>query len=161
MIGAKRKAESGLLATEDLVQQALREAEAQKAAKKQQKDPTGDWGEACFKMLCFKQCLTLAYAACSGKEGAKGQDAWEIEADEGGVVKESLVGMAQTKRAAQRKQAHIEGTLYRQWSYQWRQCLSTASGCATVHKLPPPAPCTLSSDESTMAACTGWAHAPA
>lgn len=53
MIGAKRKAESGVLATEDLVQQALREAEAQKAAKKQQKDPTGDWGNVCFYMLCF------------------------------------------------------------------------------------------------------------
>ena len=48
MIGAKRKAESGLLATEDLVQQALREVEAQKAAKKQQKDPTGDLGKVLF-----------------------------------------------------------------------------------------------------------------
>ena len=50
------------------------------------------------------------------KKVPKGKTLGEIEADEGGVVKESLVGMAQTKRAAQRKQAHIEGTLYRQWS---------------------------------------------
>ncbi len=46
------------------------------------------------------------------KKVPKGKTLGEIEADEGGVVKESLVGMAQTKRAAQRKQAHIEGTLY-------------------------------------------------
>jgi len=39
----------------------------------------------------------------------KGKSLGEIEADEGGVVKESLVGMAQTKRAAQRKQTRIEG----------------------------------------------------
>ena len=39
----------------------------------------------------------------------KGKTLGEIEADEGGTVKESLVGMAQTKRAAQRKQAHIDG----------------------------------------------------
>ena len=43
------------------------------------------------------------------KKVPKGKSLGEIEADEGGVVKESLVGMAQTKRAAQRKQARIEG----------------------------------------------------
>ncbi len=42
MIGAKRKAESGPLATDDLVQQALRDEVARKQAKKQQKDPTGE-----------------------------------------------------------------------------------------------------------------------
>jgi hypothetical protein len=41
MISAKRKAESGPLATDDLVQQALRDEVARKQAKKQQKDPTG------------------------------------------------------------------------------------------------------------------------
>ncbi len=40
MIGAKRKAESGL-GTDDIVQQALREKEAEKEAKRQLKDPTG------------------------------------------------------------------------------------------------------------------------
>ena len=43
----------------------------------------------------------------------KGKTLGEIEADEGGAVKESLVGMAQTKRAAQRKQAHIDGAQHK------------------------------------------------
>ncbi len=55
MIGAKRKAESGPLATGDLVQQALRDEVARKQAKKQQKDPTG-------ALLC---------TSCTGQHGLK------------------------------------------------------------------------------------------
>lgn len=40
MIGAKRKAETGL-GTDDIVQQALREKEAEKEAKRRVKDPSG------------------------------------------------------------------------------------------------------------------------
>ena len=40
MIGAKRKAETGL-GTDDIVQQALREKEAEKEARRRLKDPGG------------------------------------------------------------------------------------------------------------------------
>ena len=54
MIGAKRKAESGPIATKDLVQQALQEAEAKKQAKKLLKDPTGDLPVPVEPALCLR-----------------------------------------------------------------------------------------------------------
>lgn len=60
-----------------------------------------------LKQACFFKWPAWSCAAVS--KVPKGKTLGEIEADEGGTVKESLVGMAQTKRAAQRKQAHIDG----------------------------------------------------
>ena len=50
MIGAKRKAETGL-GTDDIVQQALREKEAEKEAKRRLKDPSGMQPSPVFEAL--------------------------------------------------------------------------------------------------------------
>ncbi|KAL4436141.1 hypothetical protein ABPG77_005589 [Micractinium sp. CCAP 211/92] len=67
--------------TDKLIQQALREEEAEKKRVKEQKQAE----------------------ARQRKAVKKGKTLEQIEAEEGGPVKESMVGMAQTRRAAKRK----------------------------------------------------------
>lgn len=67
--------------TDKLIQQALREEEAEKKRVKEQKQ----------------------VEARQRKAVKKGKTLEQIEAEEGGPVKESMVGMAQTRRAAKRK----------------------------------------------------------
>lgn len=50
--------------------------------------------------------LPTALADRARKAARKGKTLQQIEAEEGGPVKESMVGMAQSKRAAKRKAVH-------------------------------------------------------
>ena len=67
--------------------------------------------QQCCLAACTRQCRSADNVRTNAGKKDKGLTLEEVETAEGGVVRESAVGMAQTKRAARRKgkQAAVVG----------------------------------------------------
>ena len=92
------------LDTDDIVAKAMQEEEGRKRTKKHAAPPLQGAQLAGCRMIAAarRRCCIYCILRCAGK-GNKGLSLSEVEAADGGVVKEGLVTTAQHKRALQRK----------------------------------------------------------
>ena len=95
----KRKLEN-----EAIVAQALEEEEGRKRLKKANRSADGQQSAvACCRKCDIEQLCSFARTSHSCTGAKKGLSLHEVEAAEGGVVKESLAGVAHQKRSLQRQ----------------------------------------------------------